>query len=94
MIKYELVYTKEFLDDLKFLTLSGQKQLVQKVYSLLDELEEHPKTGTGKPEQLKGYSDQDVFSRRINSKHRLTYKVFDNEGKVKLLSARNHYSDK
>ena len=51
-------------------------QAVSKLSKLLDEVREHPRTGTGQVEQLKGY-DGSVYSRRITKEHRLVYKIYD-----------------
>jgi len=51
---------------------------------------EHPRTGTGQVEQLKGYGG-DVYSRRINQEHRLVYRIYDDVVEVLVLSAFGHY---
>ena len=61
--------------------------------SLLDELEKHPETGTGKPEQLK-YFDVPTWSRRISDKHRLVYQIKEKIVTILVLSAWGHYNDK
>jgi addiction module toxin, txe/yoeB family len=53
-----------------------------------------PKKGIGKPEALKGYGEREVWSRRINDKHRLVYEIFEQESEVKILTAFGHYDDK
>jgi len=60
---------------------------------LLKELESNPKTGTGRPEQLKHY-EIPTWSRRISGEHRLVYRVQDDIVTVLVLSAYGHYSDK
>ena len=62
---------------------------VRKLAQLLDELKEHPRTGTGQVEPLKGY-DGTVYSRRITEEHRLVYKVYD-VVEVLILSTFGHY---
>lgn len=57
-------------------------------------IEQHPSWGTGKPEVLKGYGERNVYSRRIDPKHRLVHEVFEEEGLVKILFAYGHYDDK
>lgn len=73
---------------------SGNKNLVQKIFKLLIEIAEHPRTGTGQIEQLKGYKDREMWSRRINHKHRLVYEIKDDELIVVTVSAYGHYEDK
>jgi toxin YoeB len=55
---------------------------------LLDELTEHPYTGTGKPEPLK-HQLSGCWSRRINREHRLVYEEQDEM--IIIHSAKGHY---
>ncbi len=64
-----------------------------KALRLLEEIQEHPRTGTGHPEQLSG-DLTGKWSRRINKKHRLIYQIHDMEVIVVVISAYGHYSDK
>ena len=48
---------------------TGDKSILLKINKLLNELRQHPKTGTGKPEILK-HGFHGLYSRRINKKHR------------------------
>ena len=50
-----------------------------------------PRSGTGKPEQLK-YRKIETWSREINKQHRFVYEIEDNE--VIVLSVWGHYDDK
>lgn len=68
----------------------GNKPLLTKIKKLLKELEEHPETGTGKVEQLKG-DLSGMWSRRINSEHRMIYKIDYERGIVCVLSLKGHY---
>ena len=65
----------------------------KKVLSFVQELKEHPKTGSGHPEQLKG-EPQGRWSRRITKKHRLVYEIFEKEVVVLVITAYGHYEDK
>jgi toxin YoeB len=64
-----------------------------KALRLLEEIQEHPRTGTGHPEQLSG-DLTGKWSRRITKKHRLIYEIHDMEVIVIVISAYGHYSDK
>ena len=64
-----------------------------KAQSLIEELREHPKTGTGHPEPLKG-KPENRWSRQISKKHRLVYRIFETEVYVEVLTAYGHYDDK
>jgi len=57
----------------------------------LEELAEHPFTGTGKPEPLK-HDLSGMWSRRINGEHRLVYEIEDDT--VFFYSAKGHYYTK
>lgn len=72
---------------------SGQVAVLKKIKSLIAELEVHPTTGTGKPEQLRG-NLQGFWSRRITKKDRMVYKIINNEICVNIFSVKGHYSDK
>jgi toxin YoeB len=63
---------------------------VKKIYSLLDAAARSPFEGIGQPEALKAnYSG--YWSRRINSEHRLIYKV--ESDKIVVHSLYGHYQD-
>jgi len=72
---------------------SGNKAAIKKVETIIEELSQHPYSGTGQPEQLK-YDLQGLWSRRINKKDRLIYEVNENIVTVSVISAIGHYSDK
>lgn len=90
---YEVVLTDNAKKDIIKLEKSGDKKSLKKLLSLLDELENHPEIGTGKPEQLK-YFDVPTWSRRISDKHRLVYQIKEKIVTILVLSAWGHYNDK
>ncbi|GHV65328.1 Txe/YoeB family addiction module toxin [Bacteroidia bacterium] len=92
-MNYQIVYQPKAKKDIQLLIKSGNKIAINKLYCLLSELKEHPLTGIGKPEQLKG-ALSDCYSRRITHKHRLVYQIFEKEVVVLILSAEGHYDDK
>ena len=71
----------------------SEKQAYKKLEKLLQELEEHPDTGTGKPEPLSG-NRAGQWSRRITQKHRLIYKIHEDVVMVLIISVYGHYDDK
>ena len=89
---YNVLVTKEAQNDLKKL-LQSEQQAYKKALKLIAELYEHPRTGTGKPEQLTG-NRSGQWSRRISNKHRLVYEIHDTEVVVLVLTAYGHYDDK
>jgi len=92
-MRYEIEFSDKVKSDIEKIEKSGDKIVLKKLYSLINELKIHPKTGTGKPEQLKHYQEP-TWSRRISSKHRLIYEIQEEKVIVFLLSAYGHYDDK
>ena len=91
-MSFTLQYTKAAEKDFARHLKSGDKKILIKINALLDELREHPTTGTGQPEQLR-YRDVPTWSRRISEKHRLVYQIEDTVVTVLVLSAWGHYDD-
>ena len=89
---FRILYREQAKEDLARLATSEPKTL-KKAQSLVEELKEHPRTGTGHPEQLTG-DLSGKWSRRITKKHRLIYEIHDTEVFVDVLSAYGHYGDK
>ncbi len=89
---YQIDYTDKAIEGLIRLRRSEPKAYA-KVQRLIVELKEHPKTGTGKPEQLKG-DRSGQWSRRITDKHRLIYTINELEVVVLVLTTYGHYEDK
>lgn len=87
-MSYVLDFTDEAKSDIKFHKKSGNKVIIKKILTFLEELTEHPFFGTGKPEPLK-HDLSGKWSRRINQEHRLVYEVLDSL--VKVHSAKGHY---
>lgn len=75
MSRYTVEIKEQAQQDLKALRKS-EPNAYQKALALISELYDHPTTGTGKPERLKG-GDGALWSRRINKKHRLVYEIID-----------------
>ncbi|MEZ4773226.1 MAG: Txe/YoeB family addiction module toxin [Bacteroidia bacterium] len=71
-MSYHLDFTDRAKEDIAAHKKSGNKTTLNKLLTLLEELAEHPFTGTGKPEALK-YRLSGMWSRRINKEHRLIY---------------------
>ena len=92
LIMYSITYSPQAEEDLRKLKRSEPK-LFQKALVLLNELIDHPKTGTGHPEPLKGLPEN-RWSRQISKKHRLVYRIFETEVHVDVLAAYGHYEDK
>ena len=93
MKKYAIKYLPKAEEDILKLQKSGDKQALKKLDSLIDELEIHPTTGTGKPERLR-HCDGNRWSRRITDKHRLVYEIIVDTSMVEIIQTYGHYDDK
>ena len=89
---YSITYSPKAQQDLQKLKRS-EPLVFQKAVRLLNELVEHPKTGTGHPEPLKG-KPEGRWSRQISKKHRLVYRIYESEVYIEVLTAYGHYEDK
>ena len=91
-MSYKIAFTPQASEDFNFWKATSPGT-AGKIKTMLRELQEHPFTGTGKPEPLK-YQFSGVWSRRINHKDRLVYQVNGNVVTVFVLAMRFHYKDK
>ncbi len=89
---YNVTFSPKAYDDVKRLQKS-EPAAYKKVERFVEELQEHPTTGTGHPEPLKG-KPENCWSREITRKHRLVYRIFETEVQVEVLAAYGHYDDK
>ncbi len=92
-MSYTLQLTADAIQDIEKLKKAGDKATLKKLSVLLEELTEHPRTGTGQPEELK-HNFSGCWSRRINAKHRLVYRIKEEKNMVIILYASGHYKDK
>ena len=92
MSRYTVIIKEEAQADLKKL-LRSEPKAYKKAIGLIGELYEHPQTGLGQPEPLKG-KPEGRWSRQISKKHRLIYHIFETEVHVDVLTAYGHYDDK
>ncbi len=67
------------------------RKTLKRINSLLKEMTRTPYEGTGKPEALVG-NLAGFWSRRIDSKNRIVYRVF--EDRVEVVQCRTHYKQK
>ena len=88
---YTVNYTQRAQSDLIKLK-RNEPSSFKKLTKLLNELAEHPRTGTGHPEQLKG-DRSGQWSRRITEKHRLVYEIHETEVVVLVLTSYGHYNE-
>ena len=86
-MEYLLDFTEKAYADIDFHKKSGNKAILSKLFTFLEELTQHPFSGSGKPESLK-HNLSGMWSRRINRQHRI-YEVEQNT--VFILSVKGHY---
>ena len=91
-MSYKIAFTPQACEDFNFWKATSPRT-AEKIKAMLRELQEHPFTGTGKPEPLK-YHFSGAWSRRINHKDRLVYQVNGDVVTVFVLAMRFHYKDK
>ena len=90
-MNYRIIFEKIAKNDIDLIKKSGDKASLKKLNQILNELEIHPQTGTGNPEQLK-YNLSGFWSRRLNKKDRLIYQIIEEpENLVVVVSALGHY---
>ncbi len=88
----QIVFTSKARKDLDFWIKSGNKNILNKITDLIEDIQLHPFEGIGKPEQLK-HQLSGKWSRRINQEHRIIYKVTE-ENTIEILdilSLKGHY---
>lgn len=90
---YELILIPEAQRHLKECTRAGQKKVLAKIAKLSEGLTEHPRSGTGQIEQLKG-DFSGLWSRRIDKASRMIYSIEDDKVIVTVISLKGHYNDK
>lgn len=90
---YELILSDEAKEHMEKWRMSGQKKTLKKIADLFEELRQHPTTGTGHVEQLKG-NLSGLWSREINKGDRMIYGIEDDKVIVNVVSLKGHYGDK
>ena len=86
-MKVEL--TEAAMDDLHF-WLRADCKVTQKILSLLEEPAQSPCSGRGRPEQL-SHTLSGYWSRRINTKDRLIYRVDDETATMHIMALKCQY---
>ena len=89
---YNIDFTTEAREGLARLERNEPK-VFAKVIRFIEDLKVHPKTGLGHPEPLKG-KPEGRWSREITKKHRMVYRVFEEDVLVLVLRSYGHYEDK
>lgn len=93
MGKYSLEISSKARKELQVHYKSGNKSVIRKIEQIFLELSVSPYEGTENLEALK-YKLSGYWSRRINHKDRIIYKVYEDKVVVVIVSAIGHYVDK
>ena len=91
--EYTLNFTDVSLEDLAFHDKVGNQATIKRIDRILKELETTPLVGIGNPHQL-SYDYAGLWSRHLNKKDVIIYKVNEIEKTILIYSARYHYLDK
>jgi toxin YoeB len=83
----KVVFVKESWEDYLYWQ-SADKRKLKRINTLIKAISRDPYEGLGKPEQLK-YRYSGFWSRRIDSEHRLIYRVVNDE--IQIVKCRFHY---
>ena len=86
----EIVLLPQAEEDLHYWQKTGEVRILKRIRALLADILEHPFSGLGKPEALKG--EHGKLSRRITYEHRLVYSISNGKVYVYVFSLRYHYS--
>ncbi len=84
----EVEYADQAKNDIAYWKKVGNKAIQTKIQALIRDMQEHPETGIGKPEQLK-YGLTGFWSRRINKEHRVVYRFTATT--ITVISLKDHY---
>ena len=93
MGKYTLEISSKARKELQGHFRSGNKSVIRKIEQIFLELSNTPYEGTGNPEALK-YDLAGYWSRWINKKDRIIYRVYEERVVILIVSAIGHYGDK
>lgn len=89
-MEYKILLSEVAVRHIEEWRRSGDKSSIKKIHVLFEELRLHPKTGTGQVEALRGELSG-YWSRRINKKDRLIYRIDDDVISVTVVSLKGHY---
>ena len=91
-MSYSIEYSASVQKVIKKWKKSNPKAF-NKLRDLLPELEQHPRTGNGHPEALKGGRDI-TWSRHVTAHDRIIYDIYDDVVTVLIAEVEGHYNDK
>ena len=88
-MNYTIELVEEAKDDMEF-WLRNDKRTFKRIISLFENMQQTPYTGIGKPEPL-CWELSGCYSRRIDRKNRIVYRVDDDKRVIYVRQLRHHY---
>ncbi len=86
----EIIWSNQALAQIQFWEKTNPK-IKKRIDSMLDNMQQTPYVGIGKPEALK-HELTGLWSRRIDREHRLIYSYNQETNMLKIESCKGHYS--
>ena len=87
-MSFSIEFTDTALEDYNFWKKTNNLQILNKIKSLLANMQQTPFTGIGQPEALR-HELSGYYSRRINKEHRIVYTADDST--IYVIQLRGHY---
>ncbi len=84
----DFLFEKTAFEDVAY-WVKTDVRMMKKIIQLLENIQQTPYEGLGKPEALK-HQLQGHWSRRIDAEHRLVYRI--EESSIVIISCRYHYN--
>lgn len=93
---YNIELTEEALEQLKRIKKSASPATKKRLERIFAEIALTPMDSNGfaSPERLKHYPNEQVWSRELSKKDRVTYEIFEEEKTILVFRLLGHYNDK
>lgn len=91
-----MIYNIDFIPSVSKVIAKFKKSnpiFYKKLGKILADIQEHPRTGIGHPEPLKG-GNSITYSRHITAHDRVIYDIHDESITVMVVEVEGHYNDK
>jgi len=92
-MNYKILFEPKAAKDMRWFG-KNNKPSYAKCLDLILSIAETPRDGIGKPERLRHYKNEEVYSRQINKKDRMIYAIHEEQRFVVISNCRGHYGDK
>ena len=90
---YLIDFSPRAKEHILFYKKAGNKVALARIDRIIGELKVHPETGIGNPKKLK-HKYSGYWSREIDKKNRMRYKIKEEIITVSVVSVIGHYDDK